>query len=97
MITIRNASAMPGAPWQIAEQFAAEIALERTRLLYQGSRLPTLFMLLNGLASAYLLWKPQGNAALAAWLGWLMLLALLRLVQVNAFNNASPARQAQRT
>nr|WP_298136533.1 EAL domain-containing protein [uncultured Pseudomonas sp.] len=95
MITTRDASAMPDAPWQIAEQFAAEIALERTRLLYQGSRLPTLFMLLNGLASGYLLWKPQGNATLAAWLIGLLLLALLRLVQVNAFNNASPVRQAQ--
>ncbi len=94
MITIRNAAAMDPQR-QIAEQFAAEISVERTRLLYQGSRFPTLFMLLNGLACAYLLWKPQGNALLSAWLVWLLLLAMLRLVQVNAFNNATPARQAQ--
>ena len=36
--------------------FAADLAIERTRLLYQGSRVPTLFMLLNGLACACLLW-----------------------------------------
>ena len=94
MISIRNAAAMDPQR-QIAEQFAAEISVERTRLLYQGSRFPTLFMLLNGLACAYLLWRPQGNALLSAWLVWLLLLAMLRLVQVSAFNNATPARQAQ--
>ncbi len=95
MIPIRNAAAMEPQR-HIAEQFAAEISVERTRLLYQGSLFPTLFMLLNGLACAYLLWRPQGNALLSAWLVWLMLLAMLRLVQVNAFNSASPARQALR-
>ena len=29
------------------QQFATEIAVERTRLLYQGSQVPTLFMLLG--------------------------------------------------
>ncbi|WP_431194154.1 hypothetical protein, partial [Pseudomonas viridiflava] len=40
-------------------QFAAPLALERTRLLYQGSLLPTLFMFLNGLVCAWLLWGAE--------------------------------------
>lgn len=39
----------------IRHLFATDIAVERTRLLYEGSRIPTLFMLLCGLACAYLL------------------------------------------
>ncbi len=79
----------------IRRQFAEDIAIERTRLLYQGSWVPTLFMLLNGLACAYLLWGPASGLALGGWLVWLVLLALLRLVQVAAFNAALPSRQAR--
>ncbi|MGH8353220.1 MAG: putative bifunctional diguanylate cyclase/phosphodiesterase [Pseudomonas sp.] len=90
---ISSASAVdPGST--IRQQFATDIAVERTRLLYQGSRVPTLFMLLNGLACAYLLWNPQDGQLLGGWLVWLVLLALLRLIQVTAFNAASPVRQA---
>ena len=78
----------------IRQQYATDLDIERTRLLYQGSRLPTLFMLLNGVACAYLLWTPQSRALLTGWLVWLLLLAMLRLVQVNAFNAAAPSRQA---
>ncbi|WP_369958400.1 EAL domain-containing protein [Pseudomonas benzenivorans] len=78
----------------IHRQFATQIAVERTRLLYQGSRAPTLLMLLNGLACTYLLWSPQTRLLLGGWLVWLVLLALLRLVQVQAFNLAPPSRQA---
>ncbi|MGE8358630.1 EAL domain-containing protein [Pseudomonas sp.] len=78
----------------IRQQFATDIEAERTRLLYQGSRVPTLFMLLNGLACAYLLWEPQNTVVLSGWLVWLVLLAVLRLVQVTAFNRALPSRQA---
>ena len=54
------------------QQFATEIAVERTRLLYQGSQVPTLFMLLGGLTCAALLWQPQPSLLLAGWLvfGW---------------------------
>ena len=38
-------------PRVIRKQYAMEMAVERTRLLYQGSLLPTLFMLINGLVS----------------------------------------------
>jgi len=79
---------------EIRRQFATDIAVERTRLLYQGSRVPSLFMLLNGLACAYLLWAPQNRLLLSVWLVWLVLLALLRLVQVTAFNAALPSLQA---
>lgn len=73
---------------------AAELAVERTRLLYQGSQVPTLYMLLSGLACAYLLWSPDNSQRLMVWLVWLVLLAVLRLIQVNAFNRALPSQQA---
>ncbi|HSC84843.1 MAG TPA: EAL domain-containing protein, partial [Pseudomonas sp.] len=78
----------------IRQQFATEIAVERTRLLYQGSQVPTFFMLLSALACAGLLWQPQGGLLLAGWLVWVVLLAVLRLIQMTAFNNALPSRQA---
>ncbi|WP_225592276.1 putative bifunctional diguanylate cyclase/phosphodiesterase [Pseudomonas sp. PDM15] len=78
----------------IHQQFATEIAVERTRLLYQGSQVPTFFMLLSALACAGLLWQPQGGLLLAGWLVWVVLLAVLRLIQMTAFNSALPSRQA---
>ncbi|AYC34928.1 EAL domain-containing protein [Pseudomonas cavernae] len=78
---------------EIRRQFIAQIAVERTRLLYQGSRIPTLFMLLSGLACAFLLWDAQHGLWLSAWLIGLLGLALLRLIQVAAFNRALPSRQ----
>lgn len=72
-----------------------DIALERTRLLYQGSQTPTLLMLLVGLACTGLLWSPGNSPWLASWLVSLVVIALLRLQQVYAFNRASPPLQAQ--
>ena len=46
-------------PRQAERQFATDIAVERTRLLFQGSRLPTMLMLLVGLACSLLLWSQQ--------------------------------------
>ena len=79
----------------IREQFATQLAVERTRLLYQGSLLPTLFMLLNGLVCAWLLWSPQRYLLVGVWLGWLTTLVGLRVIQVAAFNAAPLLRQAQ--
>jgi len=93
-ISAISSAAVADPSAMIRQRFATDIAIERTRLLYQGSRVPTLFMLLNGLACAYLLWNPQNGLLLGGWLVWLVMLAVLRLIQVTAFNAASPARQA---
>jgi len=81
-------------PRVIRKQYAMEMAVERTRLLYQGSLLPTLFMLINGLVCAWLLWSPQRYALVSVWLVWLLSLVALRVIQVAAFDSAIPHRQA---
>ncbi|MEG1042853.1 MAG: PAS domain-containing protein, partial [Pseudomonas sp.] len=81
----------------IRKQFATQLAVERTRLLYQGSLLPTLFMLLNGLVCAWLLWSPARYLQISVWVVWLMALVALRVIQVAAFDSAMPERQAQPT
>ncbi len=95
------ASAPAGVPLEarrgIRKQFATQLAVERTRLLYQGSLLPTLFMLLNGLVCAWLLWSPQRYLLVSVWVVWLMALVSLRVIQVAAFDAAMPDRQAKPT
>ncbi|WP_262405437.1 putative bifunctional diguanylate cyclase/phosphodiesterase [Pseudomonas fluorescens] len=86
-----------GTRGSIRKQFATQLAVERTRLLYQGSLLPTLFMLLNGLVCAWLLWSPARYLQVSVWLVWLMALVALRVIQVAAFDSAMPDRQAQPT
>jgi diguanylate cyclase (GGDEF)-like protein/PAS domain S-box-containing protein len=81
-------------PRVIRKQYAMEMAVERTRLLYQGSLLPTLLMLLNGLVCAALLWSPQRYFLVSVWLVWLLSLVALRVIQVAAFDSAIPNRQA---
>ncbi|WP_339479912.1 MULTISPECIES: putative bifunctional diguanylate cyclase/phosphodiesterase [unclassified Pseudomonas] len=81
-------------PRVICKQYAMEMAVERTRLLYQGSLLPTLFMLLNGLVCAALLWEPRRYFLVSVWLVWLLSLVALRVIQVAAFDSAMPGRQA---
>lgn len=78
----------------VRRQFATQLSVERTRLLYQGSLLPTLFMLLNGLLCAWLLWSPGRYLLVGVWLVWLLALVALRVIQVAAFEGASPQRQA---
>ncbi|MFJ4144191.1 EAL domain-containing protein [Pseudomonas sp. NPDC089734] len=79
----------------IRKQFATQLVVERTRLLYQGSLLPTLFMFINGLVCAWLLWSPERYVLVSVWLIWLFALVALRIMQVAAFRAASPERQAQ--
>ncbi|WP_213878026.1 EAL domain-containing protein [Pseudomonas sp. dw_358] len=74
--------------------FSEQLALERTRMLYQGSLLPTLFMLVNGLLCAWLLAAPRHYLVVSVWLVWLMALTALRVIQVAAFDSAMPHRQA---
>lgn len=78
----------------ILKQFATQLAVERTRLLYQSSLLPTLFMFINGLVCAWLLWSSQGYLTISVWLGWLSALVCVRVTQIAAFRGAAPERQA---
>lgn len=78
----------------ILKQFATQLAVERTRLLYQSSLLPTLFMFINGLVCALLLWSSQGYLTISVWLGWLSALVCVRVTQIAAFRGAAPERQA---
>jgi diguanylate cyclase (GGDEF)-like protein len=79
----------------IRKQFATELAVERTRLLYQGSLLPTLFMFINGMLCAWLLWSPERYVLVGVWVGWLSALVCLRVLQVAAFRAASIEQQAR--
>lgn len=81
-------------PRVIRKQYATQMAVERTRLLYQGSLLPTLFMLINGLVCAAMLWEPSRYFLVSVWLVWLLSLVALRVIQVAAFDSAMPNRQA---
>ncbi|MBV6285512.1 EAL domain-containing protein [Pseudomonas aegrilactucae] len=90
-----SVSVPPDARRNIRKQYATQLAVERTRLLYQGSLLPTLLMLLNGLVCAWLLWSPQRYLLVSVWIVWLMALVALRVIQVAAFDAAMPDRQAQ--
>ncbi|QBF24375.1 EAL domain-containing protein [Pseudomonas tructae] len=90
-----SVSAPAQAHRSIRKHFATQLAVERTRLLYQGSLLPTLFMLLNGLVCAWLLWSPARYLLVSVWIVWLMALVAMRVIQVAAFDAAMPDRQAQ--
>lgn len=74
--------------------FSASLMGERTRLLYQGSLVPTLLMLLTGLVCSWILWSPGHHLLVSLWLGWLMTLVTLRVIQMAAFDAAMPNRQA---
>lgn len=83
-----SATSVPGSP------AAFDHAAERTRLLYQGSRIPALLLLLLTLVCGVLLWGESAAVELAAWLGWMLTLGLLWLQQVMAFNKADTEAQA---
>jgi diguanylate cyclase (GGDEF)-like protein/PAS domain S-box-containing protein len=84
----------PGEPGAPASAWGEQLALERTRLLYRGSLLPTVLMLLNGLLAAWLVMAPANYWAMGVWVSWLLALTALRVVQVAAFESAQPSRQA---
>lgn len=76
---------------ELSARYAMELRVARTNLLYQGSRLPTLLMLLAVTSCAVLHWQQQANVWLLVWLGTVGVLALLRITQVVAFERASSA------
>ena len=65
LVVLGQASSTDYGP--LHRYIADELALERTRLLYQGAGVPTLFMLLTGLACTYLLWTPAAVLLLPVW------------------------------
>lgn len=79
----------------VADPSAQQLESERTRLLYLGSRLPTLLMMLTGLAYSLLLWTPGNYLFVSVWLVWVVMLGLLRMVHVAHFHQALPSEQAQ--
>ncbi len=93
-MTLATGPASTEGQRDIRRKYAAQLAVERTRLLYQGSLLPTLLMLLNGLVCAWLLWEPQHYLLVSIWLVWLTTLVAMRVIQVAAFDSAIPDRQA---
>ncbi len=93
-MTLATAPGTTEGQRDIRRKYAAQLAVERTRLLYQGSLLPTLLMLLNGLVCAWLLWEPQHYLLVSIWLVWLTALVAMRVIQVAAFDSAIPDRQA---
>lgn len=85
----------PTSTQEVTRLFATDIAAERTRMLYQGSQVPTLFMLLCGVACAFLLRGVLPAPLLVGWSVWWVILAVLRLVQVRSFSRALPSLQAE--
>ena len=68
--------------------------VERTRLLYRGSRIPALLSLVASVACVLLLWPERGGIELGAWFIWMVVLGLLWLRHISAFSQASGSEQA---
>ena len=95
---INFAQATQSAPLAKEDQAAYDLAeidqrTERTRLLYQGSRVSLLLMILASLVFVVLLWNKAPLLELVLWSGWTLLLALLRLQQSSAFDKAGAEDQ----
>ena len=68
---------------------------ERTRLLYQGSRVSLLLMIVASLVVVVVLWGVASRAELLLWAALTSLLALLRLQQSRAFAAADAVDQGR--
>ncbi|HAB64498.1 MAG TPA: diguanylate cyclase, partial [Pseudomonas sp.] len=68
---------------------------ERTRLLYEGSRLALLLMVITILVFPAVLWAQGPTPQLAIWSGLTLVIALLRLRQTRSFANASTEEQQE--
>ena len=82
-------------PEAVRRRYATELDTALTRQLYEGSRLPTLLMLLSGLTCVGLLWDAGASHLFMPLLLWLSLLVGLRLWQTSAFEKAGAEAQAQ--
>lgn len=72
-----------------------DLHVERTRLLFNGLRLPLLLMLLASLLVPALLWDEHSRLELSLWTLCTLALALVRLQQGVAFVRADVAVQAR--
>lgn len=96
---IDSVQANPSAAKAVENHAAFSLAevdqrTERTRLLYQGSRLALLLMVLTSLVFPGVLWSERLTAELAIWSGLTFLLALLRLRQTHLFATAGAEEQS---
>lgn len=73
---------------------AVDQQTERTRLLYNGSRVALLLMALTSLVFVVVLWGVAPTLELILWSGWSLVLSLWRLQQAYAFAAASAKQQA---
>lgn len=95
---IDSAQSTPSVSLATENKAALDVAdlilrTERTRLLYQGSRVSLLLLMLASLACIGLLWGRAPLLELTLWSGWTLLLALLRLHQAIAFDRAGERDQ----
>lgn len=96
---IDSAQAHPSATKAVENHAALRLAeadqrTERTRLLYQGSRLAVLLMALTSVVFPAVLWSEESSVELAIWSSLTFLLAVLRLHQTHQFLMASPDDQS---
>ncbi|MBD3784719.1 MAG: hypothetical protein IE926_17510, partial [Micrococcales bacterium] len=82
-----KASRLPASP-ERTEAEPGSHDVERVRLLYRGSRIPNLLLLLTSLACVLLLWPDAGTGRLGVWALWMVSLALVWLQQASAFDQA---------
>ncbi|WP_312360079.1 EAL domain-containing protein [Stutzerimonas balearica] len=89
-----KASRLPASP-ERTEAEPGSHDVERVRLLYRGSRIPNLLLLLTSLACVLLLWPDAGTGRLGVWALWMVSLALVWLQQASAFDQAGADRQRE--
>ncbi len=95
---IDSAQANPSASMAMEDHAAFNHAetdqlTERTRLLYQGSRLALLLMMITSLVFPAVLWTEGPKLQLVIWSGVTFALVLLRLQQTRSFAKASALEQ----
>ncbi|HBM07150.1 MAG TPA: hypothetical protein DD403_03390, partial [Pseudomonas sp.] len=88
-----SAQANPSASMAMEDHAAFNLAetdqrAERTRLLYEGSRLALLLMIITSLVFPAVLWAEGPKLQLAIWSGVTFAIALLRLQQTRSFAKA---------
>lgn len=89
-----SASSVPAPATVPLGEETFQLEAERMRLLYRGSRIPALLMLIAAAACVGLLWGRQTPASLVSWWFWISALAVLRLHQGWVLHRSPAERQA---